>query len=226
LTSHRIGVSNPYVPGSYDDTMSPDAPFRRPDELLGPDHPLSRTSGEFDALVHQIAAVATVLAGSVGALGFGVSRAAPLVIGATIVLLCLLAVTWPAWDRRRRAARDVVLEGREVLPIAVVQRERARLLEERTRGYVARSLERVLQHVTRRPTPVPASVRPLFDVGTVATVVEDLQAIIALLRSETPQARGVALAEQLLTEGFSPLYGENALALRDELRRVRYLLTA
>jgi hypothetical protein len=36
----------------------------------------------------------------------------------------------------------------------------------------------------------------------------------------------VALAERLLTEGVSPLYGYDAIALRDELRRVRYLLTA
>jgi hypothetical protein len=214
-----------YLPGSHHDTMSPDSAFQRPDELLGRDHPLTTTSREFDTLVHQIGAVALMLAGGIVSLALGVGGAVALVIGAAIVLVCLLAVFWPAWDRRRRAARDLVLEGRETLPIAVVQRERERLLEERTRGYVARSLERVLQHVTRRPTPVPASVRPLFDVGTVATVVEDLQVIIALLRTETTQARGVALAEQLLTEGFSPLYGENALALRDELRRVRYLLT-
>lgn len=205
--------------------MCTDALFQRPDQLLGPDHPLAKTSREFDTLVHQITAVAVTLVVGTAGLALGVGRAVPLVIGAAVVLVCLLAVFWPAWNRRRRAARDLVLEGRETLPIAVVQRERERLLEERTRGYVARSLERVLQHVTRRPTPVPASVRPLFDVGTVATVVEDLQAIIALLRTETTQARGVALAEQLLTEGFSPLYGENALALRDELRRVRYLLT-
>src|SRR5262249_9647312 len=150
----------------------------------------------------------------------------PLVIGAALVMLVLAGVAGQQWDRRRRAARDIVLEGRETLPVPVVQRERRRLLDQSTRGYVARSLERVLQHVTRRPTPVPPSVPPLFDVGTVATVVDDLQAIIALLRSDHPQARGVALAERLLTEGFSPLYGENAIALRDELRRVRYLLTA
>jgi hypothetical protein len=80
--------------------------------------------------------------------------------------------------------------------------------------------------VTRRPAPVPASVRPLFDVGTVAAVAEDLRAIVALLHAGVPQARGIALAERLLTEGVSPLYGYDALALRDELRRVRYLLTA
>jgi hypothetical protein len=208
------------------DTLSPHASLRRADELLGPDHPLATASADVTAALHQIAAVAAMLLGSIGALVVGSSAAVALVIGATIVLLCLLPVAAQAWNRRRRAARDVVLEGRETLPIAVVQRERRRLLEERTRGYVARSLERVLQHVTRRPTPIPPSVRPLFDIGTVATVVDDLQAIIALLRTETPRARGVALAERLLTEGVSPLYGVNAIALRDELRRVRYLLTA
>jgi hypothetical protein len=119
-----------------------------------------------------------------------------------------------------------VLDGRETLPLAPIQRERQRLLEARTRRYVARSFERVLQHVTRRPAPVPASVRPLFDVRTVAAVVDDLREIVTLLHAGVPRARGVALAERLLTEGVSPLYGYDAMALRDELHRVRYLLTA
>jgi hypothetical protein len=198
----------------------------RLDQLLHSDHPLVRASDDFTAAVRQLVAVGAVLVGSVFAASLGASGVVPIVIGAVLVELVLAGVAGQLWDRRRRAARDLVLEGRETLPVPVVQRERRRLLEASTRGYVARSLERVLQHVTRRPTPVPPAVRPLFDVGTVATVVEDLQAIIALLRSEAAQARGVALAERLLTEGFSPLYGENAIALRDELRRVRYLLTA
>lgn len=197
-----------------------------PDQLLGPDHPYARANDVLAALRRQVAAVALLLVGSLAALVLGIGQAVTLVIGASIVLLGLGVVAGEQWGRRRHAARQLVLDGRESLPLAPIQRERRRLLAARTRRYVARSFERVLQHVTRRPAPVPASVRPLFDVGTVATVVDDLHEIVALLHAGVPQARGVALAERLLTEGVSPLYGYDAIALRDELRRVRYLLTA
>jgi hypothetical protein len=197
-----------------------------PHQLLGSDHPYARANDTLGALCRQLAAVSLLLGASVAALALGVGQAVTLAICSAIVLLVLGAVAGEQWDRRRHAARQLVLDGRESLPLPPIQRERRRLLEERTRHYVARSFERVLQHVTRRPAPVPASVRPLFDVGTVAAVAEDLRAIVALLHAGVPQARGIALAERLLTEGVSPLYGYDALALRDELRRVRYLLTA
>jgi hypothetical protein len=197
-----------------------------PRELLGSDHPFTRADDTLGVLLRQARAVGLLLLGSIGALILGVGQAVALIIGSSIVGLVLAALAGEQWDRRRFAARQLVLEGRESLPLAPVQRERRRLLEARTRHYVARSFERVLQHVTRRPAPVPASVRPLFDVGTVSSVTEDLREIVRLLHSGVAHARGVALAERLLTEGVSPLYGYDAIALRDELRRVRYLLTA
>ena len=45
-----------------------------------------------------------------------------------------------------------------------------------------------------------------------------------LLRTEGVSARGVARAEQLVERAVSPLYGQDADALRAELRRVRDLL--
>jgi hypothetical protein len=197
-----------------------------PGDLLGSEHPYTRANEQLAAFRRQLSAVGLLLLGSVGALILGLGQALPLLIGSAIVALVLAALAGEQWDRRRFAARQLVLDGRESLPLGPVQRERRRLLEARTRHYVARSFERVLQHVTRRPAPIPASVRPLFDVGTVASVTEDLREIVKLLHSGVAHARGVALAERLLTEGVSPLYGYDAIALRDELRRVRYLLTA
>jgi hypothetical protein len=197
-----------------------------PRDLLGSEHPFTRANDMLGVLLRQAGAVSVLLLGSIGALILGAGQAVPFVIGSSIVGLVLAALAGEQWDRRRFAARQLVLDGRESLPLAPVQRERHRLLEARTRHYVARSFERVLQHVTRRPAPVPASVRPLFDVGTVSSVTEDLREIVRLLHSGVAHARGVALAERLLTEGVSPLYGYDAIALRDELRRVRYLLTA
>jgi hypothetical protein len=197
-----------------------------PRDLLGSEHPFTRANDALAVLRRQAGAVGLLLLGSIAGLGVDVGHAVSLIIAASVVLLVLAAVAGEQWDRRRFAARQLVLDGRENLPFAPIQQERRRLLEARTRHYVARSLERVLQHVTRRPEPVPSAVRPLFDVGTVAAVTEDLREIVDLLHSGAPQARGVALAERLLTEGISPLYGYDAIALRDELRRVRYLLTA
>jgi hypothetical protein len=197
-----------------------------PGDLLGSEHPFTRANETLGVFRRQLGAVGVLLLVSVGALILGVGQALTLAIGSAIVMLVLAALAGEQWDRRRFAARQLVLDGRESLPLAPVQRERRRLLEPRTRHYVARSFERVLQHVTRRPAPVPASVRPLFDVGTVASVTEDLREIVRLLHRGVAHARGVALAERLLTEGVSPLYGYDAIALRDELRRVRYLLTA
>lgn len=197
-----------------------------PRDLLGSEHPFTRANDTLAVFRRQAGAVGLLLLGSIVALIFGAGQAVSLVIGAAIVALALTALVGEQWDRRRFAARQLVLDGRESLPLAPVQRERRRLLEARTRHYVARSFERVLQHVTRRPAPIPPSVRPLFDVGTVSSVTEDLREIVKLLQSGVAHARGVALAERLLTEGVSPLYGYDAIALRDELRRVRYLLTA
>jgi hypothetical protein len=197
-----------------------------PGDLLGTDHPFTRADDTLAVFRRQAGAVGLLLLASIAALTLGFGQALTLVIGSAVVLLVLAALAGEQWDRRRFAARQLVLDGRESLPLAPVQRERRRLLEARTRHYVARSFERVLQHVTLRPAPIPPSVRPLFDVGTVASVTEDLREIVRLLHSGVAHARGVALAERLLTEGVSPLYGYDAIALRDELRRVRYLLTA
>jgi hypothetical protein len=197
-----------------------------PGDLLGSEHPFTRANDALATFRRQAGAGGLLLLAGVAALFLGVGQALPFVIASAIVVLVFAALAGEQWDRRRFAARQLVLDGRESLPLAPVQRERRRLLEARTRRYVARSFERVLQHVTRRPAPVPTAVRPLFDVGTVASVTADLREIVKLLHAGVVHARGVALAERLLTEGISPLYGYDAIALRDELRRVRYLLTA
>ena len=64
----------------------------------------------------------------------------------------------------------------------------------------------------------------MFDVGVVRAVAEDLRALAAILRAGPASARGIALAEQLLTWGGSKLHGHEPEPLREELRRVRYLL--
>lgn len=68
--------------------------------------------------------------------------------------------------------------------------------------------------------------RPLFDVAMLASVEGDLRALISELRMTAATARGVARAERILTDECSPLHGHDPDALRNELRRVRRLLSA
>jgi hypothetical protein len=81
-------------------------------------------------------------------------------------LSVLLAVRVQA---RRDCVTDVILEGSEELPVAVVQRERRRLLSDRNRVGLARSLEELAREVaaprTGRVRLVPALCEPRFVCG-------------------------------------------------------------
>ena len=70
-----------------------------------------------------------------------------------------------------------------------------------------------------------AALRPLFTARVIRPLAAQLSEIAGLLREGSPEVRGVALVERLLTSGGSPLYGTNIDLLREELRRARYLLT-
>ena len=69
-----------------------------------------------------------------------------------------------------------------------------------------------------RVTPLP------FEPMVLRMAAGELRDVIGLLRTEGVSARGVARAERLVEHAVSPLYGQDAGALREELRRVRDLL--
>jgi hypothetical protein len=50
--------------------------------------------------------------------------------------------------------------------------------------------------------------------------------IAVALTTDEPGVAGLALLEQLACEPWSPLFGEDARALREALSRVRFLLAA
>ena len=111
--------------------------------------------------------------------------------------------------------------------MATVQRERQRLLDRRTRERLSAALEDLVRAARRRRNIEALAGGPIFHVPVVLALAHDLRGVAALLRTDAPVgARGVALLEHLLTRGDSPLYGRHAGALREELRRVRYLLGA
>jgi hypothetical protein len=201
------------------------APRPTPDVILGSAHPLVGDLERLAVVARQSIAVGVLLVVSAGAAIGITAQAWAVALSSAVVLVTLFAVAAVVRGRERAHALQLIREGRERLPVAAVEHERWRLVDARTRSRLADSLDDMVQSVAtprrRDPRPVP----PILHRRVVADVVQDLECIATLLRSQTALARGVALVEWLLTEGLSPLYGDDVAALREELRRVQFLLT-
>ncbi|MGH2887639.1 MAG: hypothetical protein ACRDPA_33895 [Solirubrobacteraceae bacterium] len=168
--------------------------------------------------------VAAVLTGSVIARIEGREWAGPVAGSAAIVLLTLTVLVAAHKQRERDCAIELVLEGRETVPIAAVQRQRRRLLSDQTRNGLAGNLEDLIRQAASRSRRQMRVTALPFEPKLVRMVAEELRDVIGLLRTEGVSARGVARAERLVEHGVSPLYGRDVGALREELRRVRDLL--
>jgi hypothetical protein len=189
-------------------------------ELLGPGHPLVCVSRRVATVERQALAAATVLAASVGV---GDALAPAVRVSAAGVLLVSLVVVAVLMDERRRLALDLIVEGHEWLPVRAVMHQRDRLAGARAQIRLAKSFECVFEEGLGLRRLAPAAL-PIVRPSVAAAVLAELATVTALLRSGRPGLRGVALVERLLTDGESPLYGEDAAALRAELGRARFLL--
>lgn len=191
---------------------------------LRSDHPLLGATEAVHYTGRQWVHVAAVLTGSVVARIDGREWAGPLACSAASVLLILTVLLAAHKQRQRDCAIELVLEGREGIPIAAVQRQRRRLLSDQTRNGIAGSLEDLIRQTASR-SRVQLRVTPLpFEPMVVRLVAGELRDVIGLLRAEEVSARGVARAERLVERAVSPLYGHDVGALREELCRVRDLL--
>ena len=190
-------------------------------ELLGPAHPVARVTGAVAVVERQALAVGIVLVASVVAAAAG-RPAIAVSVGAAVVLVVLVVVVATLLDQRRRRAGDLIAEGHWALPLRAVERERRRLVDPRARARLAKSFERVIEETlgARRVGFGPPMVCP----WVAAPVEAELRVVAELLRDACPGLRGVALAQRLLTDGDSALYGQCVAALREELGRVRFLL--
>jgi hypothetical protein len=190
-------------------------------KVLGAEHPFVRALELRRVLARQSLAAAS--ASAVGAVSVmcGAGWALPVLAVAGAVQLVLAAGLTVVVALARERARDLIVEGREHLPL--LSRQRRRLLDRRYREGLARAFEGVVAAAERWPRILRNS-RPLFNVRLVREVAPELQEIAALLRLVTSSARGVALSERLLTSGASPLYGMEIDDLRSELRRIREAL--
>jgi hypothetical protein len=185
--------------------------------VLRADHPLLRATEAVESTVRQWVNVAAVLTGSVIARLEGGEWAAPLAVSAASVLLILTIVLALCEQHKRDCALDLILAGDEATAIAVVQRQRRRLLSARTRDVLAASLEDVVRYVSSGPKRWSRIGRPLYEPSVVAAVADELREVVGLLRADGVSARGVARVERLIKRAGSPLYGLEVSPLREEL---------
>jgi hypothetical protein len=200
--------------------------MRSPRFLLGSEHPLVRALDAVQIVARQSRVVGAIVASSSVALVAGARLGGPIAIGGAAVLVGLAAVAAALRRRVRDEATKLILAGRDGLPVAAVQAQRRRLLAPRTRRALSRSLESMARRASNPSSVAPIGARPLFDVTVIATVSKELRAVASLLRARRVPANGVALAERLLTDGMSPLYGREVAPLRDDLGRLKSILSA
>lgn len=192
--------------------------------VLGPTHPLTRATEAVEGVARQWHSCAAVLAGAIIAELQGHPWAPALAVSAGIVLVALTTLVAALKQRVRDRATALIAEGRETLPIAIVQRQRQRLLARRTRMTLAHTLHAMVRDATSPPRIETIGARRLFDAVVIAAVANDLRAVVSLLQNQHARARGVALTERLITDGGSALYSDNEIRLREELNRVRGVL--
>ncbi len=201
-----------------------DARTRSASAVLGSEHPLARATEALDSVVRQWLAVAAVLVGSIIDLMVGRAWAVPLAASATVVLLGLTAIAAACRQSQRDRALALILEGRESVRVAAVQRQRRRLRDPRARTTLARNLAVMIDQASTRRGLTACRIRPLFHPAVIRAVADDLDAVIRLLGSDRAPVRGVAHVEHLLTDAFSPLYRNQVEPLREELHRIGHQL--
>jgi hypothetical protein len=195
-------------------------------EVLGREHPVARAARRRDRLVGQaIVGGCLVVGAGVAALARPAPATHALVGVAAVVEAWLLAAALFATTILRDRARDAIADGDCAADVVEVAIERDRLLDRGSRARLAGTLERAL-YQAEHWYEIPISTRPPATAAELAARAEIVAEVARLVRDPASSARGVALADRLLRDGYaSPLYGGSGAALDEELRRIRYLLS-
>lgn len=197
--------------------------MRSASALLGHEHPLARTLEALTAVAWQSLVVAAVMAASLVAAAGDVAWAPPAAASAGVVLLALGVAAALLRQRRLEQVLALIAAGGEDLPLALIERERGRLLDRRTRWRLAAGLESLVEEANNAS---PVAARPLFDRAVVKAVADELIGVAELLRAAPSSARGIALVWFLIWDGVeSSLHRGDVAELQEELGRIRYLLS-
>jgi hypothetical protein len=190
--------------------------------LLGADHPFVEASVLLQRIARQSLAVASVLLGAIAASIAGYAWAWTLMLGAGWVLLILLLLAAGFHHCTRDHAIDLILQGCQNFPIAAIEHQRRRLRSARTRSRLARSVMLAAEGVSRGPEWPDVGRPAKLHHQTIEDAVDDLLEVAQALATEEVSVQGVARAERLIIDGASPFYGDDMIALRAELRRIRH----
>lgn len=189
---------------------------------LNPGHPLIVVLRSSQTLREQALTVAGLQVAGVILL-WNEPLALPLALACGLVQIALGLRLMCLRSRKRAACRQLIIEGRDQLPLRSVRRELRRLGDSRHRNALARSLDELANEASH---PSRAGTNPIYRPTVVRHAAAQLQQIAVLMHANDTPVRGVAHIESLLTEGQSPLYGTDIGELREELARARYFLTA
>jgi hypothetical protein len=192
--------------------------------VLGADDPLARTAALAHAVTRQVVATSGALALGVLAVAEGSSWAWRLFGAACIVEMTLLGIAVSVRQVRREHVLQLIASGFARLPLEEVSREAERLANPRRAQRLAARLERVFQDAGRWDEFAIAS-RPPAGIRTLCLFGPEVDAILELLR-DRPGLPGLASLELMLigTPG-SALYAGDENALREQLSRIRQLLS-
>ena len=211
------GSPQPLASGRAPKQLS--APLIRSSPFFAP----SETAGEQTVVIGAVLAADLIVLLEHAPLGLALGLPLALALACVAVQIALgLRIAYLAW-RKRDICRELIIEGREQLPLPTVERELKRLGAPRLQAELAQSIERLTDqaaHPRTRGTTWP----PIRSLNVVRAVAPELHEIARVLHSGKAGLRGVAHVEALLTLGESPLYGVQAELLRDELGRARFLL--
>jgi hypothetical protein len=141
---------------------------------LGAGHPLVGVLREAETVFAQLVSVTAVQAAGVaflfGNLRFGLS----LTIAGVVVQLGLVCRLAALRARRREVCLELIVAGRQMLPLACVAREWRRVLNPRTVERLAGSVDEILKVAAQRPPLHPAA-RPIIYIGVVRRVAPELR---------------------------------------------------
>ena len=141
-------------------------------------------------------------------------------LAGTLVQACLLVSLSAAVAVTRERALELIAEGRGALPLDCVRRRRARLLRTHNVHGLADAIQ-ALRREARSPYRQCPRRRPLYVPGVIRAADAELATTVRVL-SARPDASTVARVERLLCGASSPLYGEDARRLREELTRIHF----
>ncbi len=192
--------------------------------VLGPDHPLARATDLVRTFEKQAGVVLAAIALSASGTLVGMPTAPTALSAALVVEFALAAALLFAREVRAERAWDVIVCGGERLDVREVAREREWLSDPKCREQLGRSLERALD-AAERWHEILVAARPPEGVRVLKRFAPEIRQIVAQVRNEQADVRGIALLARFLAGGYgSPLYSGDAEALRCELARIAYLL--